>query len=58
MLEQRRGAQRQCVLSRATVGGSNEKLEKLVNGVENKTSAEDLNFSLFDQLCRGKVYII
>lgn len=46
------------MLSRATVGGSNEKLEKLVNEVENKTSAEDLNFSLFDQLCRGKVYII
>lgn len=39
------------MLSRATVGGSNGKPKKLVNGVENKTSAEDLNFSLFDQLC-------
>lgn len=58
VLEQRRGAQRQWVLSRVTVGGSNEKPKKLVNGVENKTSAEDLNFSLFDQLCWGKVYII
>lgn len=52
------GALRQCVLDRTTEDGWNEKPEKLVNGVGNKTPAKYMNLSHSGQLRWGKVYII
>lgn len=58
VLEQREGALRQRVLKRATAGGQNEKLEKMVNGAENKTPSKHINFSYSGQLGWGKVYMM
>lgn len=58
MLKQREGALRQRVLKRATAGGQNEKLEKMVNGAENKTPSKHINFSYSGQLGWGKVYMM